>query len=76
MLLIERFALTQMLASCSVVIGFTNSACVLNDPDASDNMKSFAYAGFFVDGCKTVPTGIDFNDGLCYHTSVNLTFVS
>jgi len=75
-LLMERFSLTQMLASCTLKIAFSDSICVMNDPDATEDMKSFAHAGVFMEGCIASPEGIEFDDAICYHNSVNIAFTS
>lgn len=76
MMAIERYELTQTIASCATKIGFLNSACVLKDPDAPPEMKDLADIGFFNDGCDMMPEGMDGQDGLCYHTSANTAFNS
>lgn len=78
---IERFSLTDQLASCAgLKINLSNSQCVLNDPDATNQMKSMAYIGMFLssdaNGCAIAPTGMDGSDGICYHTNVNMAFTS
>ena len=35
MLLMESFGVTQMLSNCSLLIGLTDSACVLADTDST-----------------------------------------
>ena len=75
--LIERFGVTQMLSSCSLLIGFQDSACVLEDTDSTIAMRNLAQAGFFNAGsCDWYPQNMDFDEGVCYHTSVNLAFSS
>ncbi|MBP3412275.1 MAG: hypothetical protein J6K89_03365 [Oscillospiraceae bacterium] len=75
-LLVERFALTQQLTGCVLQIAYNNSQCVIKDPDASDDMKDQAVAGVFVSECDEFIKGQDYDDGICYHTSVNLAFTS
>lgn len=77
-LLVERFALTQTLTNCSVMIGLNNQQCVLGDVDSTDQMKNYAVMGYFTaDGCNGKHiTFKDHDDGICYHTSVNLVFSS
>jgi hypothetical protein len=75
-LFVERFELTQMLSSCSVLIGATDSACVLKDPDAGNYMRSLAKYGYFLGGCSIHRTGVDYEDGRCYLTLTNLVFSS
>ena len=77
MMAIERYELTQTIASCATKIGFLNSQCVLKDPDASPEMKSLAGIDFFVDGhCSIYPEGMEEEDGSCYHTNINTAFNS
>ncbi len=76
MLLLERFDLTCQLSSCVTIISHNDSACVKNDPDSSHTMKDFARWGYFLGGCDRQRTGVDFEDGICYHTSSNLVFTS
>ena len=74
---LENFELTQQIASCSAVkINLTDSACVLDSPYASEEMRRLALAGFFVDKCDMLAIGMDDTDGICYMTSVNLAFSS
>ena len=74
---IERFALTQHLASCyGLKISLLDMDCVLNDPDAPPFMKDMAAFGVFMDGCEAPPTGMDQEDGICYNTSVIMAFSS
>lgn len=76
-MLVERFDLTQCLSNCSLLIGFTNSACVLKDTDSTIAMRNMALAGYFAaHACEWYPQNQDFEDGVCYHTSVNLAFSS
>lgn len=76
--LVERFELTQMLTSCSLLIGYGGASCVLKDPDSTSAMKNLAVAGYFTaSGCGGLyPSNQDADDGACYHTSVNLAFYS
>lgn len=84
--MVEQFALTQQIASCAYLkIGFGDSACVLNNPDASDalvpgyyeSVYSLALANYFADGyCAKVPEFSKDNDLLCYHTMTNMAFTS
>lgn len=76
---IERYELTQAIASCAVKIGFMNSECVEHDADAPKGMKDLAAVGYFVDtpiNCAKRATATPFEDGVCYHTSAALTFNS
>ncbi|MBR5126534.1 MAG: hypothetical protein IKU68_07350 [Oscillospiraceae bacterium] len=78
MMAIERYELTQTIASCATKIGFLDSDCVKNDPEATDQMKSFAWDGFFTEpgGCIEFAEGMDGFDSICYHTNVNAAFNS
>ena len=81
-LLVERFDLTQCLSNCSVLIGFQNQMCILRDTDSTPNLKNYAANGIFSPdphiGCGdgNFIDDKDFEDGICYHTSVNLIFTS
>ena len=80
-LFVERFALTQCLSNCSVLIGFLDQMCILKDTDSTPNLKTYAANGVFSPdpniGCgDNYIDDKDFEDGLCYHTSVNLIFTS
>ena len=75
MMAIERYELTQSIATCSLKIGFLNTECVINDPDAPLSMIDLAYSGYFIQDCENVAPDTG-NDGLCYHTSVTMAFNS
>ena len=78
-LMLERFALTHMLTSCSVLIGYNNSTCVMNDEDSPAPLKDFALVGWFLGGCAEngmVWAGEDYIDGICTIVSSNLIFTS
>ena len=75
--LMESFGITQMLSSCTLRIGFRDSDCVLNDENATFDMWDLAANGYFSAGaCSWYPQNSDFEEGVCYHTSVNLAFSS
>ena len=76
MLVAEYYTLTQSIAACTTKIGFLNSECVKNDPDATNQMKDLAWVGFFMNGCDISPEGMDGYDSICYHTNVNTAFNS
>ena len=77
MMFMESFGVTQMLSNCSLQIGFSDSACVLKDTDSTIAMRNMALAGFFTGGnCDWYPMNNDNDQGVCYHTSVNLAFSS
>lgn len=75
-LLIEKYALTQQIASCATNIGFGDAQCVIDDEDSTGQMKDFASWGTFTSVCDIPATvGQEF-DGLCYHTNVKSAFNS
>ena len=77
MMFMESFGVTQMLSNCSLLIGFNNSACVLKDTDSTIPMRNMAQAGYFTaENCDWYPMNMDSDQGVCYHTSVNLAFSS
>ena len=76
MVVVENYVLTQSIASCITKIGFMDSACVLNDEDATPRMKDFAQIGFFITDCDKSAVGMDSNDKICYHTNANAAFSS
>lgn len=75
-MLVERFELTQMLSSCGTLIGHNSNTCVLEDADATNRLKSFAFQGYFLGGCPEYWYGDDNIDGICFHVSSNLMFTS
>lgn len=79
---VERYALTQSLASCSgiKITNFPDKTCnedVLADTDAPSIMKGLARRNYFItaDGCTFGMEGTEI-DGICFHTSVNAAFYS
>ena len=77
LLLVERFELTQKLSNCSLLIGLNDKGCVLKDSDSDFMMKDLAMMGYFnANACQSPPIGIESDDGICYHISVNLAFSS
>lgn len=77
MMAIERYELTQTIASCATKIGFLDSDCVKNDPDATNQMKDLAWSGFFTDGnCDAFAQDMDGFDSICYHTNASAAFSS
>lgn len=79
MIAIERYELTQSIATCITKIGFISSECVQKDPDAPDEMKDYAWDGYFVDTtvCDNfISEDMDGADTICYHTSANAAFNS
>lgn len=75
-LAVEYYQLTQAIAACVTKIGFLDSACVKQDPDATNQMKNLAWEGYFMTGCDQVPTDMDQNDSICYHTNASAAFNS
>lgn len=76
---VESFAITQQITSCAgIKIGFTDYNCVLNDPDATWQMKTYAKEeGWFIDtNCRTNAIGMNDDNGICYHTNANPAFTS
>lgn len=75
--LVEKYALTQQIAACTLQIGFNDFDCVFYDEDSTDAMKDVALGGGFAgDECWfPVSVGDEF-DGVCYHTSVQSVFNS
>lgn len=74
---VERYELSMAISGCSTKIGFLDSACVYNDPDAPVEMRSLAVAQWFTNGkCDNVVKGGQSSDGICYHTNANATFPS
>lgn len=75
---IEHYEVTQAIASCATKIGFLSSECVKNDPDATTDMKDFAWSGFFTDegGCENSAIDMDEYDSICYHTNASAAFSS
>lgn len=77
MLAVEYYMLSQSIAACATKIGFLDSACVKNDPDATSQMRDLAWSGYFVQGsCEEYPEGMDNYDSICYHTNANAAFNS
>ena len=77
MLAVEYYQLSQSIAACVTKIGFLNSECVINDPDATAQMKNLADTGYFAERhCDTPPHNMDDYDSICYHTNTNAAFNS
>lgn len=76
MMKLEAYAVAQAVPSCSIQISFTDSMCVINDPDSSTIMKDLAWSGFFGNGCQMSAAGMEEDDSICYHTNANATFTS
>lgn len=76
-LLVERFELTQHLASCGISLNAIEIACVLNSASATPEMKDLAIQGYFAEGCPRQPViGPDNYASFCYVTASGLTFGS
>lgn len=76
-LLVERFELTQHIASCGIAINAIDVGCVLNSASATPEMKDLAIAGYFAEGCPRQPViGPDQYATFCYVTATGLTFTS
>ncbi len=76
-LLMERFGVTQMLSNCSLLIGFQDENCVLDDENSTQAMWELALQGYFAAGaCSWYPHNKGYEEGVCYHTNVNLAFSS
>ncbi len=79
MIAVENYELSQSIAACDNRIGFTNSECVIKDPDATDHAKRLASTlGWFMEagGCGLWSEGADGSDGICYNTNANAMFTS
>lgn len=77
---VERYELSQAIASCITKIGPNGSnSCVRTDADTPPKMREWATHGWFVDDTclptAIVPIGTEF-DGICYHTQALATFQS
>lgn len=75
---VERYALSQAIASCPTQVGFGDNVCIAKDDDVPPLMQEMASVGLFGQGrCEVEATGIeDDYDGVCYHTNVGLLFCS
>lgn len=79
---VERYELTQAIASCGVKICFTDSGCVAGDPHATLEMKYMAIQGWFTYGvngsapCAQLVPGGSNENGTCYHSNVGGAFNS
>ena len=77
MMAVEYFTMTQSVASCDIKIGFSNADCIMDDPDAPDEMKDFAASGYFIGGiCDNAGVNMDSDDNICTHTQTANTFNS
>lgn len=76
-IVVEHYEVTQSIAACATKIGLNNSACVINDPDSTNQMKDLAHVGWFNSGaCGESAVGMDGSDKICYHTNASAAFTS
>lgn len=75
-LLVERFELTQHLASCAISINAVDIGCVLNSQQATFEMKDLAIQGYFAAGCPRQPVAGAPYITFCYLTADGLAFGS
>lgn len=75
-LLVERFELTQHLSSCGISLNSTDTACIINSPAATPEMKDLAIQGYFSAGCPRQPVVGFVYDTFCYLTASGLAFGS
>lgn len=76
MMAIERYELTQSIATCELKIGFWDSQCIIKDPDAPLDLKDVAFEGYFVQDACGMYLSPEQENSLCYHTSVTMAFNS
>lgn len=86
MMAIERYALTQTIASCSGIKIASSTPGqmptqqdILNDPDVTNAMRNWIRRGGFLGvdlGCRVSVIGQTDSDGVCYHTNINAAFNS
>lgn len=77
---VEKYALSQAIASCPTQVGYNNHECIAADEDVPPAMRDFASMGVFGEG-RCIPGmeafgGDDIYDGVCYHTNTNALFNS
>ena len=77
---VEQFVLTQSIAACqqTITVNANDVMCVFLS-DAPDAVKDFVASGYLWDGfigCQEIPKDPGWEDGICYHTSINLLFNS
>lgn len=74
---VEYYSLTQSISSCSAIkINFLNRDCVMRDPDATNDMRNWAFRGGFLDTSCVIDMSGYRTDSICYHTNVNAAFIS
>lgn len=77
MMAVERYVLTQSIATCVTKIGFLDTACVLKDDDSTNEMINLAdQKSYFISGCQKTPSENEGSNGICYHTNANAAFNS
>ena len=75
-ILVERFELTQHLASCAISINAQDIGCVLGSSDATAEMKDLAIQGYFAMDCIRQPIAGAPYITFCYLTADGLAFGS
>lgn len=81
---VEQFVLTQAIASChqSLIVPSQDTNCLLkleSNLEAVTVLQEYAHSGYFWEGftgCEDWSLNVDSDDGICYHTSMNLLFSS
>lgn len=73
--LVERFSLSETLASCNTYrVNFKDAQCIL-DSDCPDKWKEFAIGGYFMNGYCGEGQQPD-EGAVCYLTMANMAFTS
>lgn len=74
---VELYDVTQSIPGCETKINFADEECVKKDSDATPQMKSLA-ASLLMFGpeCLKPAQGMDYGDGICYHTNAQAAFTS
>ncbi len=76
---LERYALSQGIASCDMVAGPSGNYYCFPNGNVSDKAVDWWLQGTFVSkelGCNNVINQGQDYDGICYHTSINTVFIS
>lgn len=72
--LVERFSLSETLASCNTYrVNFKSAQCIL-DSDCPKEWKELAWNTYFMDGYCEGPQPDE--GAVCYFTSTNMAFTS
>ncbi len=72
--LVERFSLSETLASCNTYrVNFKTAQCIL-DSDCPDKWKELAMISYFMEGYCEGPQPDE--GAVCYITSANMAFTS